>query len=77
MSLSPRNYGHGTAEQLVHLAQHPVSGGMAVAARSTSLKIVSDQLEHTQANLAQIEKLLDTDAGIKDSKACQSSDTKQ
>ncbi len=67
--LAPRHYGHHTAEHLVHLAQHSVSGGMAVAARSTSLKIICDQLEHTQTNLAQLEreidKLLDTDAGVK------------
>jgi transposase len=67
--LAPRNYGRSTAEQLVQLAQHSVSRGIAVAARSTSLKILCDQLEHTQTNLAQLESaidtLLDTDAGVK------------
>lgn len=67
--LAPRNYGHATAEQLVQLAQHSVSGGIASAARSSSLKILCDQLEHTQANLVQLEneidQLLDTDAGVK------------
>jgi len=67
--LAPRNYGHSTAEHLVQLAEHSVSRGFAVAARSTSLKIVCDQLEHTQANMAQLEseidKLLKTDAGAK------------
>lgn len=67
--LAPRNYGRRTAEHLVHLAQHSISGGMAVTARSTSLKILCDQLEHTQVNLAQLEseidKLLDTDAEVK------------
>ncbi len=42
---------------------------MALVARSTSLKIVCDQLEHTQANLAQLEReidnLLETDAGAR------------
>ena len=67
--LAPRNYGRGTAEQLVELAQHSVSKGVALAARSSTLKIVCDQLEHTQANLAQleneIEKLLETDTRAK------------
>jgi transposase len=67
--LAPRNYGRNTAEQLVSLAQHSVSSGMATSARSLSLKILCDQLEHTQANLAQlqgeIDKLLDTDTGAK------------
>jgi len=67
--LAPRNYGHSTAEYLVHLAQHSVSRGIAVTARSTSLKILCDQLEHTQANMAQLESeidnLLDTDDGAK------------
>ena len=67
--LAPRNYGHRTAEHLVQLAQHSVSRGFAVAARSTSLKILCHQLEHTQANMAQLEReidtLLETDAGAK------------
>jgi len=67
--LAPRNYGGKTAEQLVSLAQHSVSSGMATSARSISLKILCDQLEHTQANLAQLEgefdKLLDADTGVK------------
>jgi len=67
--LAPRNYRHHTAEQLVQLAQQSSGSGLATAARSTSLKILCDQLEHTQANLTQLEKeidkLLDTDAGVK------------
>ncbi len=67
--LAPRNYGRSTAEHLVSLAQHSVSRGIALAARSTSLKILCDQLEHTQANMAQLEReidnLLETDAGAK------------
>jgi transposase len=46
-----------------------VSGGTALVARSTSLRIVCDQLEHTQANLAQLEReidnMLETDEGAK------------
>lgn len=67
--LAPRNYGRSTAEQLVRLAQQSTSSGTAISARSTSLKILCDQLEHTQTNLAQLEgeidKLLDTDKGSK------------
>jgi transposase len=67
--VAPRTYGRRTAERLVHLAQHSVSGGMALGARSTSLKIVCDQLEHTQANMAQLEReidnLLETDEGAR------------
>jgi transposase len=67
--LAPRNYGLHTAQQLVRLAQHSVSSGVALSARSTSLKILCDQLEHTQANLVQLEQelenLLKTDAGAK------------
>ena len=67
--VAPRTYGRSTAERLVHLARAAVSGGMALGARSTSLKIVCDQLEHTQANLAQLEReidnLLETDAGAR------------
>ncbi len=37
--LAPRNYGLQTAQQLVALAQHSASSGLAVSARSTSLKI--------------------------------------
>ena len=67
--LAPRNYGHKTAQQLVSLAQQSVGSGVATSARSTSLKILCDQLEHTQTNLAQLEseidKLLDADKGAK------------
>jgi transposase len=42
---------------------------LATTARSTTLKILCDQLEHTQANLAQLEqeldKLLEADDAIK------------
>src|SRR6266516_5408310 len=65
--LAPRHYGRKTAEQLVHLARHSTSAGIAISARSSSLKILCDQLEHTQSNLAhleeEIENLLDADRG--------------
>lgn len=68
-AVAPGRYGRPTAKRLLHLAQHSVSGGMAVAARATSVKILCDQLAHTQTNLAQLEHeidtLLDTDAGVK------------
>ena len=67
--LSPHHYGRRTAERLVGLAQQSVSSGLAISARSTSLRILCDQLEHTQANLAQLEeeidKLLSTDPKAK------------
>ena len=67
--LAPHHYGRATAQQLVQLAQHSVSQGIAVAARSLSLQILCDQLEHTQANLTrleeEIESLLDRDGEVK------------
>jgi transposase len=67
--LAPRNSGRKTAEQLVLLAQQSVSSQIATSARSTSLKILCDQLEHTQKNVAQLEeeidKLVEGDDGIK------------
>src|SRR2546423_770811 len=63
------HYGRPTAKKLVALANQSVSSGRARAGRSTSLRILCDQLEHTQANLArlntEIEQLLNTDAGVK------------
>jgi transposase len=68
-ALAPRNYGLHTAQQLVSLAHHSVSSGVALSARSTSLKILCDQLDHTQVNLLQLEQelenLLKTDSGAK------------
>src|SRR3989440_11862823 len=59
------HYGRPTAKKLVALANQSVSSGRARAGRSTSLRILCDQLEHTQANLArlntEIEQLLNTD----------------
>jgi hypothetical protein len=72
--LAPRTYGLATAQQLVRLGQHSVRSGVALSARSTSLKILCDQLEQTQANLAQLEQelenLLKTDAGAKGEASC-------
>ena len=63
------HYGRPTAKKLVALANQSVSSGRARAGRSTSLRILCDQLEHTQANLArlntEIEQLLTTDPGVK------------
>jgi transposase len=58
--LTPRRYGRQTAEQLVDLARKTVSSGRAMPARTTSLKILCDQLAHTQQNLAHLEKEIDT-----------------
>jgi len=67
--LAPRHYGRKTAEQLVLLAQQSVSSQIATSARSMSLKILCDQLEHTQKNVAQLEseidKLVEGDDGVK------------
>jgi transposase len=54
------HYGRPTAKKLVALANQSVSSGRARAGRSTSLRILCDQLEHTQANLAR----LNTDPGV-------------
>jgi transposase len=63
--LAPRHYGRPTAQELVRLAKSSISSGVAVTARSSSLRILCDQLEHTQKNLEQlqreIEQLLDQD----------------
>ncbi len=63
------HYGRPTAKKLLALANQSVSSGRARAGRSTSLRILCDQLEHTQANLArlnaEIEQLLNTDPGVK------------
>jgi len=65
---SPR-YGRPSVKKLVKLAQSSGSSGRAVAGRSISLRILCDQLEHTRANLtqleAEIEQLLTDDPGVK------------
>jgi transposase len=57
--LAPRHYGRPTAQALVRLAKASISSGVAVAARSSSLRILCDQLEHTQANLDQLQREID------------------
>jgi len=63
--LAPRHYGRATAHELVGLAKASISSGVAVTARSSSLRILCDQLDHTQKNLellqGEIDQLLDQD----------------
>jgi transposase len=65
----PGHYGRQTAQELVRLAQGSVSSGLAAQARSSSLRILCDQLSHTQRNLQllqpEIERLLDQDPRAK------------
>src|SRR5258708_30742113 len=65
----PAHFGRPTAQKLVAFASKSGSSGRAVAGRSMSLRVLCDQLEHTQANLtrleAEIEQLLTNDPGIK------------
>lgn len=57
--LAPRHYGRRTAEALIALARVSVSPGLAQRARSKSMQIVCDQLQHTRENLAQVEAELE------------------
>ena len=65
----PGHYGRQTAQKLVQLAKSSVSSGLATQARSSSLRILCDQLSHTQSNLQllqqEIERLLDQDSRAK------------
>ena len=67
--LCPGRYGRQTAEALIQLAKGSVSNAMAVAARQSSLRILCDQLDHTQGNLKslqqEIEHLLEDDPSAK------------
>src|SRR5258707_3672242 len=56
---APRHYGRPTAQELVRLAKASISSGVAVAARASSLRILCDQLEHTQKNLEQLLREID------------------
>ena len=62
------NYGRHTVEQLVQLAQQSSSNHLTTPAPQHPSRFV-DQLEHTQTNLAQLEKeldkLLETDNAVK------------
>ena len=65
----PGHSGRPTAETLVRLAKTSVSSDQAIQARSSSVRILCDQLEHTQSNLKllqqEIERLLDDDPKVK------------
>ncbi len=65
----PGRYGRKTADKLVQLAKSSVSSGVGVQGRSSSMRILCDQLEHTQNNLTllqqEIERLLGTDPKAK------------
>jgi transposase len=66
---APRTYGRKAAQQLMELAEHSVSSGVALEARSLSLRIWCEQLQHLQAHLdhleEEIEHLLSRDPGVK------------
>jgi transposase len=66
---TPAHYGRPTAKKLVELARCTGSSGRALSGRSSSLRILCDQLEHTQANLARLEaeiaQLLTSDPAVK------------
>ena len=72
-ALAPRHYGRPTAQELVRLASQSAASGLATGARSLSLHVLCDQLEHTLANLAQVEheldQLLDRDQGASNLKS--------
>ena len=57
--LAPRHYGRSTAQALVRLAKASISSGVALAACSSSLRLLSDQLEHSQTNLSQLQHEVD------------------
>lgn len=65
----PAHYGRPAAQKLVALAKASGSCERALAGRSLSLRILCDQLEHTQANLGRLEtemeELLTHDPGVK------------
>jgi transposase len=67
--LAPRRYGRQTAQRLLDVAKGSISSGVALSARSTALRLLCDQLEHTLANLKhlqhEIEALLDQDPKVK------------
>jgi transposase len=65
--LAPRRYGRAVAQRLIVLAETTSARPVARTARATSLRILCDQLVHTQANLAELETamqhLLNEDSG--------------
>jgi transposase len=58
-----------TAKKLVEVARRTASSGRALSARSASLRVLCDQLEQTQANLARLQAeiahLIAHDPGVK------------
>jgi transposase len=67
--LGTRRYGRATAERLVALAAASAASGVAGAARERSLRILVDQLGHTQEQLCELEaalaELVGQDAGAR------------
>ncbi len=65
----PGRYGRKTAGKLIQLAKTSVSSGVAIEARSCSIRVLADQLEHTQQNLEllqqEIERVVDSDANTR------------
>ncbi len=53
------HFGRPTAKKLVAAAQGSSSSGRAVSGRASSLRILCDQLEHTEANLKRLEEELE------------------
>ena len=68
-ALPAAHFGRPTAEKLVSAAQMSVSSNRAVNGRASNLRILCNQLEHTQANLTQleeeVEQLITTDPATK------------
>ena len=66
----PGHYGEPTAEKLIQLAKTSVSSDQTTQARQSSMRILCDQLEHTQSNLKllqqEMERLLDNDPKASD-----------
>jgi transposase len=53
------HFGRPTAKKLVAVAQASTGSGRALNGRASSLRILCDQLEHTQANLTRLEEELE------------------
>lgn len=56
LAVPATHFGHPTAEKLVRLAQGSCGSGRVLHGRASSLRILCDQLEHTQGNLKQLEE---------------------
>src|SRR5260370_3539972 len=54
--LAPHHYGRPTAQKLIRLADTSINSGVAVTARASSLRILCDQLEHTQHNFQDLQR---------------------